>query len=218
MSVTTDPRKTGIVIGATTYTQATLPSASVAGAQSLAWVTDLGENGSLMQSTGTRWRALNGAAALKTLGAAVTGIANTETIVLQALLPAGSWQVNDTIRVWVAINKSGTTDTLIGVCRIGTAGTTADTAVLGGITLLSAANQSGGFIFDFKLASATSAQVVGSTGAIPAYFGGVNAASSAAVVISDTSVNPVYVSASIRSSSTTNTVGIQSGQIQLVTP
>ncbi len=205
-----------------TYTYATLPSASTVGAGAMARASDLGANGTMVISNGTRWLNLNGAAMLKGMGAAVSGIANSETIINQTLLPVNAWQVNDTIRIWIGVAKSGTTDSLACRIRVGTAGTTGDTAIYAssGANLISTTQQSGGFIFDFKLASATSAQRTGS-GAITtagSYTAATTTAAAAAVTITDASANALYVSVSILSSGTTDTVTAQSCQIQLMTP
>jgi len=197
------------------------PAASYSGY--MVRVTDVGANGCYMVSNGTRWQQLQGQAILKGLGAAVSGIANSETIVLQTLLPANVWQVNDTIRVWLNVTKSGTTtDSLACRIRAGTAGTTADTAIYSssGANLLATSNQSGGFIFDFKLASATSSQRVGdaATNQAGSYTAAVSTAAAAAVTITDASANALYISVSIFSSGVAETVAIQSGQIQHITP
>jgi hypothetical protein len=85
---TSDPRRTGIAGGGViTATWATKPAS--ANADALYLFTDVGESGSLWRYANSRWRSLAGQAVLKTLGAVVSGIANSEQIVLQALLPAG---------------------------------------------------------------------------------------------------------------------------------
>lgn len=181
------------------------------------YATDIGEKGTQLIYFGSRWYVQNGSGSLKTLGAAVTGIANSETIVLQTLIPAGAWQTNDTVRLWFGVTKSGTTDTAIYSIRVGTAGTTADTAITGysAGTLLIAANRTYSNAADIKLVAATSA--VKPASGFPTTGAG-NTAESAATVISDVSANPIYVSLTIRSSGTTDTVGITTGSIQLLTP
>jgi hypothetical protein len=183
----------------------------------LALVNDIGPAGfgSLWISDGTRWRLLGGRQVIAMLGAAVGSIANSETVVMQtaAALPAGSWQTNDVLRLSFTVNKSGTTDALTGNVRIGTAGTTGDTAVVSATTILAAANRSGTFQFDIKLVSATSAQRVGvaTTAQVSA------TAEVAAVTISSAATAALFVSFTILSSSTNDTVGITSGQIELIT-
>jgi hypothetical protein len=201
-------------------TYATLPAANAVPAGTVVRATNLGEHGTLLISTGTRWRTLTGEATLKQLGNAVSGIANSENIVLQTLLPAGSWQTNDVIRIKnLSVSKSGTTDTGNLTVRVGTAGTTADTAITGisALTAVIAANQSFGAVYDIKLVSATSALKLGGNTVAP-FAGGSTAAAAAATAITDASANALYVSVGLASSGATNTVGIQSGQIALVTP
>jgi hypothetical protein len=164
-------------------------------------------------SDGTRWRLLGGRQVIAMLGAAVSAIANSETIALQTAtaLPVGAWQTNDVIRVSFTVNKSGTTDSLTSSLRIGTAGTTADTAVVSATTLLAAANRSGTFQYDIKLVSATSAQRVGvaTTAQVSA------TAETAAVTISSAATAALFVSFTVLSSSTNDTVGVTSAQIEL---
>lgn len=183
--------------------------------------TDVGSSGTLMRYANSRWRPLAGQAQLASLGASVSGITNSETIVLQTLIPAGAWQTNDTIRIWLTGTKSGTTNTSNLSVRIGTAGTTADTVITGlsAFQFITAANILSGGIYDIKLISATSAQKVGNNAAGASTYQGVTTAGAAsATVISDASANALYVSVTLASSGAVDTVAIQSGQIQLVTP
>ena len=182
--------------------------------------TDVGSSGTLMRYANGRWRPLAGQAMLASLGASVSGVTNSETIVLQTLIPAGAWQTNDTIRLFFTGGKSGTTDTYLITVRVGTAGTTADTAITGlsGFTGMIAANFSAGWIFDIKLNSATSAQRLGSSGAQSGSFTSSAAAVASATTITDASANALYVSLSIYSGGATNTVSINNGSILLITP
>jgi hypothetical protein len=205
------------------FTFAGLPAAAgVSGKWAL--VTDVGSApGVFMVSNGARWKTISGTAILKGLGAPVSGVANTETIIAQTLLPAGVLQANDSIRIRATLTKTGTTDALNFTVRIGTAGTTADTAITG----LGATNQpvtasglGGGEIYDIKLLSSTSMQKLGPTSnAVNTYSNAsLNQPAAAATAISDASANALYVTVSISSSGTTNTVGANSCQIQLMTP
>lgn len=171
------------------------------------WVTD-----------GVRWYPIGGTLMLAALAAPVALIANVETIVLQALIPAGAWQVNDVLALSFDLSKSGATDTGDVTVRIGTAGTVIGDTPLTGLTaapLLAAANLSGSFSTRIKLLAAASAQQVGNAGAI---LGGSNAAISAATVIPSAAANALFVSLSIASSGLNDTVGIESAQLQLITP
>jgi hypothetical protein len=73
------------------FTYATLPSAS-ANSGLEAFASDWGVNGTKVRSNGTRWLPINGQTVLKRMGAAVSAIANTETIVIQTQLPIGALQ------------------------------------------------------------------------------------------------------------------------------
>lgn len=217
MPVSVDASKT-LISGVAVSTWANRPT--TVDSSQLYLFTDIGASGTLMRYAGSRWRPLAGQAMLASLGAAVSGITNSETIVLQALIPAGAWQTNDTIRVWFTGGKSGTTDTYLASVRVGTAGTTSDTAITGisGFTCMIAANFSGGWIWDIKLNSATSAQRLGASGAQATSFTASAGAVAAATTITDASANALYVSLSIYSGGATNTVSINNGQIQLITP
>ena len=211
MNTTSGP---GTFIGSMLWANRPTPSAALAGV--VAFFTDLGANGSFMQATSTRWRALNGRAVLKDLGDPVASIANSNTIVLQALIPIGAWQTND--EIWVdglSLTKSGTTDSLSASWYVGTAGTTSDTAIFSGNGLIAAANRTLWSSLAMKLVSATSAQKFGQGGSVYGTQGG---AESAAVTITSAAANALYVSFAIQSSGASNTVGIQGGQIVLRTP
>jgi len=217
MPVAVDASKT-LLTGIIATTWGNRPSS--AGNGQLYLFTDLGASGTLMRYANSRWRPLAGQAQLASLGAAVTGIANSETIVLQTLIPAGAWQNNDTLRIWFATIKSGATDNANITVRVGTAGTTADTAITGlsALAIMTATGRSVGGIFDINLVSATSAQKVGSnSGGNGAYVGSQTAAA-AATTITDASANALYVSVSLASSSTNDTLTMQTAQIQLITP
>lgn len=204
------------IVGSGTWAQISALTPAT-GAQALA--TDVGSApGTWLMYTGTRWRPVGGEAVLKGLGATVSGIANTETIVIQTLLPANLLQTNDTIRVYWTPNKSGTTDSGNNGFRIGTAGTTADTSIYSSPTLATS-NRCAGFIFDFKLTSVTNMLRVGNVSSTSgAYQGAANNAPASATVITDASVNALYFSGSISSSGTTDTVGIGSAQIIWIAP
>lgn len=180
--------------------------------------TDLGRSGfgTFWVSDGTRWLALAGRAPLNAQGAVVTGITNTESILLQALLPVGGWQTNDVLRAWVAPTKSGTTDAATARVRIGTGGTITDTQVVS-VTVLAASNQRGGAFFDVKLASATSALPFGTNNTEGSYAGASAAAADAAVAISSAAANALYVSLCLVSGGAADTVGAQDSRLELLT-
>lgn len=217
MPVAVDASKT-LLTGIISTTWANRPSSAGNGQMYL--FTDLGASGTLMRYAGSRWRPLAGQAQLASLGAAVTGIANSETIVLQTLIPAGAWQQYDSIRIWLTGTKSGTTDTFLVTVRVGTTGTTSDTPITGlsGYQMGGPSMTAHGGIYDVRLNSATSAQRLGATATVAMTYYTNLAGIAAATTITDASANALYVSVSIYSGGATNTVGITSGQIQLITP
>lgn len=198
------------------------PAPSTVPAGSMYFASDVGENGTLFQSNGTRWRALNGQAALKCLAAPTGNISNSETNVIQTVLPVGSWQTNDTLRIWLAGSKSGTTDAGNVTVRIGTTGTTADAAITGlaAFALMGPTGLTASAIFDIKLISSNSAQKLGTnTANTHGYQQGSGAtAAAAATAIADASTNALYVSVNVASGGSTNTVAVQSAHVQLITP
>ena len=199
-------------------TYASLPAAAGCGGQ-LRRVSDIGPSGygSLWCCTGARWSPLNGRCNLA-MATPLSGIATSETIVLQALIPAGVLKAKDMIRLWFSLNKSGTTDSCTHRVRVGTAGTTADTQLWSG-NVLGAGNQSGGWITELGLVSATSIQRNGQGGlTVGSYSVASNTAAAAAVAISSADSNALYVSLSILSSGATDTVSLRAGQIELITP
>lgn len=197
---------------------ASLPAAAAGNAGKILRVTDVGPSGagSFWVSNGSRWLPMNGQVNLAKATPAA-GIGTGETLAMQALMPAGLLKVADILRLSFALTKSGTTDQCTHRLRVGTAGTTADTQIWTG-NILAAANQSGAFFSELSLISTTSIQRMGQ-GALTtgSYSIASNTAAPAAVAISNSDSNPLYVSLFLLSSGATNTVGIQSGVIQLIT-
>lgn len=186
----------------------------------LYFATDVGAFGTLLISNGVRWRALGDASTLAALGAPVTGIGAAETIVLQAQIPAGAWQTNDSILVWLTSTKSGATNPGNLSVRIGTAGTTADTPVTGlsAYAYMTAGGLAGGGLYEIKLISATSAQKMGGNlNGADSYTANGTTAAAAATVITSAALNALWVSVSIFGGAT-DTVSATSGRIQLITP
>jgi hypothetical protein len=156
---------------------------------------------------------------LKTLGAPVAGVDNTEDIVMQTQLAAGQWPVNGVIRVRLTGDKSGGTDTYLLTVRVGTAGTTADTALTGlsARAVMAGTSVAGGWEYDILLVSATSALVVGNASPAQSGYGASSStAISAATTITNASTNALWVSVGIASGGASNTVAIRTGSISLV--
>lgn len=189
-----------------------IPAAGTAGR--VVFVTDAGSKGSFWYDDGTRWKPLNNSAYLATADSASSNLGTSETIVLQALLPAGMWQTGDVVRLVGNLEKSGATDTGYLVLRIGTAGTTSDTQLKSVANWMLAADRSSRFFIDVRLDSATSAatlvnysyaSTVTGTSLIPA-----------SATISSASSNAIYISVSTRSSGSTDTVKLTYGQALLI--
>lgn len=202
------------------YTMATLPAAATAGARTLAWVTDLGTNGTLVVSTGSRWKPVNGRGQLAALGPPMSGINNTPTLILQTLIPAAGWPVLDVMRLWIDTSK-GTLSSDAGVLtvRLGTTGTTSDTAITGlsALNLMSAGHRSGGYVLDIKQLTTTSVQKLGNnTTAVSPIGGGSNSAVAAATTVTDLSANAMYLSIYFSSGGTSDTVGVEHAAIEWV--
>lgn len=179
------------------------------------FITNAGAQGSHWVYDGTRWKPHNGTCTLATLDSATGNITNTESIVLQCLMPAGLWQTGDRLRIYAGLTKSGTTDTGNIFVHCGTAGTTGDTNVVATNGIISTARQQG-VTFDVRLESATSALMMASTRQPIGYAGGSVTAYDAAVAISSASANALYVSVGIKSTGATDTVQAADVQIQLI--
>jgi hypothetical protein len=188
----------------------------------LYFATDVGDTGgTLLMYNGTRWKPVNGRARLATLGAPVTGLTNSESISLKATNPAALFVVNDQFEIWLAGNKSGATDTCNATVRIGTNGTTADTAVWSAFGVQAATSLTFGTTLAFKVTAATTAQKIGdgaaNYNAASAYAGANTNAMPAGVVISNIS-NALFIDVALISAGATNTIGFYGGYIEWITP
>lgn len=155
----------------------------------------------------------SGRTLVKSLNATTATVANTETVVLQYLIPAGSWLTGTAYELdkLVAL-KSGTTDTGTIKIRIGTAGTTADTSIMSVAALSTATRQWRGDA-SIRLESATT--VLPSGGTSGGFLQGNAAGALAAITISNVS-NALYLSVTLASSSTNDTVALAMGSIWMV--
>jgi len=202
---------TAPVITGTTW--ANIPSASTAGAGAMAYVTNFGTAGNMLVSNGTRWRPLSGCTVVRSIDTASSNINNSDTIAGQYSMPATMWQVGDRLRLFVALGKSGTTDTGTSTIRIGTAGTIADTSIVTGANM-AAGTRSFQYVIDLLLTSATAVKpLTGNVSALVGYLGAGTPVPLSAVTISNVS-NALFVSISMVSSGTTDTVTLQSLQVQ----
>lgn len=190
---------------------ASIPAAGAAG--KIVRVSDVGAKGSLWMDDGTRWKPVNGQVLLATLDTTSSSIANTETIVFQYRLPAALLQVGDRLRMVFSATKSGNTDTGIYGVRVGTAGTVGGDTSIGGSTIMSASQLNGGYVFDYRVVSATSTQLLGR---VDLGYGGATTSSIPSPVSITNISNSLFVELTIRSNSTNNTVNVQDAQLYLI--
>lgn len=198
------------------YTWGTKPATIPAGA--IAYISDVGPNGSHWCYLGGRWRAVNGRVFLGALDTVSANVNGTDTMVFTRALPATLLQLKDRLELRLTPIKSGTTDAMNVIPRLGTTGTTADQALNAGTTFLATTNRHSGTIIDFRVESATTVQEMGVSSLTTAgqgYAGSVNAAQGAAVTISNVS-NALTFGISI-SSGATNACNLSDAQLWLDT-
>lgn len=193
-----------------TFTHATLPASYPTGLP--VFVSNVGAKGSHWCFDGTYWNPVNGIALLSAMDATSASINNSETIVHQYQLPAAVLRVGSKLRVAYGATKSGTTDTGIIRVRLGSNGTTGDTAIYS-VTAMAASARQVGHISDFRVESATT--VLG----LPSSQGGYGASSTTAFPTAYTVNNisgALYVNFSLYSSSTNDTVALTHAQLWLM--
>jgi hypothetical protein len=153
---------------------------------------------------------------LASLNAVSSNINNTETVVLQALLPAGSWRPGTMIEFPnLCATKSGTTDSGTIKIRVGAAGTSADTQILTNGSL-GAANRTWNGQAVMRLDGVSSVLPIG--GNSGGFQQGTSNSALAAISLGahDTSATATYVSVTLASSSTNDTVALAMGSIWMV--
>lgn len=202
------------------YTFATLPATYAVGQP--VWVTDIGRaiigaspvaaTGSLWVFNGAIWHPVNDELLLAKFDTPVTGLTNVEAVSGQILLPAAFLKTFDRIRFRIGMSKSGTTDSGVPRLKVGTAGTTSDTTVIGP-TAMSATQVHAGFEYDIKILTATTWRVTSRNDL--GVGGATTAAVPADITIANIS-NALYLNVGATSSSTNNTVAIVDAQIWLV--
>lgn len=196
------------------FTWATKPASPSTGFT--AFLSNVGTKGSHWFYDGTRWKPMGGAIVLATLDTTSSSIANTDTLVFSYQMPSGLLQLKDRLRLAVTMTKSGTTDTGVFKVRVGTAGTIADTQVMTN-NLVAAANLSATELLDFRLETATTLLRLGTgtSSGLNGYSTVSSLALPAVVTITDATANALYVSVTISSSSTNDTVALVDAQLQL---
>lgn len=191
-------------------TWATKPASPVTGVPY--FISDVGVKGSHWYFDGTLWQPVGGAVLLASMNTAVTGLTNVEVVTFSYQMPAALLQLKNRLRTVVTLSKSGTTDTGGLRVRLGTAGTTADTAIVT-TTTMAASAQHAGVIMEHRVESATSVQILARN---DLGYGGTNTgAQSAPVTVANIS-NSLFWDVGALSSSTNNTVGITDVQLWLI--
>lgn len=153
---------------------------------------------------------------LKSLNAVSSNIKNVETVALQAIFPPGAWRVGTMIRIDdLSMTKSGATDTGTIKVRAGPAGTSADTQLFTA-NALAAANRTWNGAAVMRLESATSVLPIGGNSGGFQQGTSNSALSAISLGAHDTSTTSTYVSVTLASSSTNDTVALVMGGIWLV--
>lgn len=168
----------------------------------------------LVRSDGTAWRLVAPSDLLVDL-TPVTGIANTsEQILKQLAIPAGLLRALRYFSVKVLYAKSGTSETATLRARLGTAGTTSDTAIMSNNATLASTNRAATVEGSFFAASATQLRGLGrdsasGNGGFPS--GATSVVYPVNVTVADMAANALTLSLSL----TMNT-GVETGTISHV--
>jgi hypothetical protein len=142
----------------------------------------------------------------------ITSVANTaEQLLDQYLIPAGTLQLGDILRVKLRISKSSTVDSCTARLRLGLAGTVADTVVS---TVAQPATTSRIFFNyrEFIPVTSTSLRRIFPEQAIPF---GTSAADVADVMISDI-LNPLYLSVTSQMTTGAETITLKYLSVELI--
>lgn len=202
--------------GFAAITWAARPTATAANNGAIIRFTDVGGNagnggGNFFFSTGARWKPISADAMLDAIDTPNTSVANTSEQQLNTthiVIPPGVIQDFDRLRVRISLSKSSTVDTATIRFRFGPLGTTAD-PIIATITSLATTNVSCGALVDFKRASSTTIQKLGSASPDQAYNGASGGAYPAAVTVSDMNVNGMFFSITSQMTTGTETVTVQ---------
>lgn len=197
------------------YTWATLPAASTLSGV-MVFVSDIG-GGTYWRSNGTNWKPINGRYTHYKPTARQTSAAAAETLLDRVLFPAGLLQTGFVISNRVTTSKSSTTETATLRFKFGTLGTTGDTQLYTS-TNLATTNVSAGVLADFKVASATTIQKIGSASTTTAWNGPNTSAYPAAITVSDVSVNACYLDITVQKDAGAETFALEDWVCEVVAP
>lgn len=206
----TNPLPVKVING--TYTWATKPASPQTGITY--FFSDVGTKGSFWYYDGTRWKPLNNQCLLASLDASVTGLNNSEVISFQYQSPVGLFQLKDRLRLMVTMAKSGATDTGILRWRFGSAGTTADSALVSATTMAASARYAG-FIYDARIETATQTQTLGRA---DLGYGGTSTSAQPGVITNGNISGALFSSLGALSNSTNDTISLVDAQLWLIAP
>lgn len=174
--------------------------------------------GSVLTSTGTKWKTLNGACLLDAVDTTNNAIANTAEQQLNpnhALIPAGLINDFDRIKIILSASKNGTADTATIRLRFGPLGTVAD-PILATITALATTNQSLGTIMQFKRLSSTTIQKQGAGDPNVNFTGASATAYPAAVTVSNMDTTAMYLSVTSQMTTGAEIASLQDMTVELI--
>lgn len=206
--------------GVTSTTWASIPAAnSVTAYTDTYHVTDIGIGGSRWFSDGTNWYPTNGCVLIKRITADITDDGQTaESVQDQVLIPAGLLRAGMRFKIDFRAVKADTTATHAWKLRMGTAGTTSDTAIYSPSSM-TAGNKQNQSYWEFVVASATSIQSVTPNSSSTSLAGGTgqnSTADASAVTISNVS-NALYLTLTAATQTATNPATIKLWDVLLCT-
>lgn len=182
------------------FTWATRPTASAALAGAVFYASDYP---SYWFCDGTIWRPYgNARLQCRTIADAITN--GTLTVINQQLIPAGMLKAGMILRVFHQTIKSSTGSSGTEQIYMGTAGTTADAALLANATTFGAANRQLAIVYDILRVTSTSVRVV-TSGATQSYAANATPVP-ADVTVSDLDANDLYVSVAVNNTGGAETV------------
>lgn len=213
----------------------TTPSGAVASMESCTWaarpnaathlgamiyVTDVGINGSIWISNGTVWRPTAPVVLFSDLDVFTAATSATEQIAAQINIPAGLMADGSNLRVMFAGEKSGTTDATAAVfkLRMGTAGTTSDVLVAGGLSLAQANLSMGVQSLIGRSSSSTEVQKLGASGigSVSSWNGATAVAPAPKVTVGNLDTENNILTFTVQPGGTVDVVSVTSLLVELV--
>lgn len=213
----------------------TTPSGAVASMESCTWaarpnaathlgaliyVTDVGINGSIWISNGTVWRPTAPVVLFSDLDVFTAATSATEQIAVQINIPAGMMAAGSNLRVMFAGEKSGTTDVTAANFRLrmGTAGTTSDVLVIGGLSIAQSNLSLGVQSLIGRSSSSTDVQKLGAggIGSISSWNGANTTAPATKVTVGNLDTENSILTLTVQPGGTVDVVSVTSLLVELV--